>query len=350
MSDPGEPGEPARVRLQDIKEKLSEVHICAIEITQALEGRKHEETRAKIDGFVKLALATQRDFGLYLEANEKEGDEEEEEAVSESSDLGHAATTVRRGSLRVCPGDDEGDGGNDKYVPSTSAKVKYDADRDAILQAIKDLENDDASAEVIAAAQDSLSQLSNIPQDSMSSVLSGNRGSMLSALEDLRKHYNSQRRRSSGSDPIVLTRREPIFPPTSPGQDRAARGNETAAEKVLYVAMDSSSSGNPYVPLTSQNIRDELDRAAAAMAQQEFSTDKLKKETPEHFEESDYGSCSDEIEAKGQALEPYGGPMSYKLKSGYISDWLSTDDHNLEGLLEKRGKGVPRPREEVPKS
>ena len=207
MSDPGEPGEPARVRLQNIKEKLSEVHICAIEITQVLEGRKHEETRAKIDGFVKLALATQRDFGLYLEANEKEGEEEEEEAVSESSDPGHAATTVRRGSLRVCPGDDEGDGDNDKYVPSTSAKVKYDADRDAILQAIKDLENDDASAEVIAAAQDSLSQLSNIPQDSMSSVLSGNRGSMLSALEDLRKHYNSQRRRSSGSDPIVPTRR-----------------------------------------------------------------------------------------------------------------------------------------------
>ena len=32
--------------------------------------------------------------------------------------------------------------------------------------------------------------------------------------------------------------------------------------------------------------------------------------------------------------------MSYKLKSGYISDWLSTEDHNLEGLLEKRGKGV----------
>ena len=147
MSDPGEPGEPARVRLQNIKEKLSEVHICAIEITQALEGRKHEETRAKIDGFVKLALATQRDFGLYLEANEKEGDEEEEEAVSESSDLGHAATTVRRGSLRVCPGDDEGDGDNDKYVPSTSAKVKYDADRDAILQAIKDLERDSMSRE-----------------------------------------------------------------------------------------------------------------------------------------------------------------------------------------------------------
>ena len=339
MSDPGEPGEPARVRLQDIKEKLSEVHICAIEITQALEGRKHEETRAKIDGFVKLALATQRDFGLYLEANEK-ASSSSSSPVSESSDLGRAATTVRRGSLRDCPGDDEGDGVKDKYVPSTSAKLKYDADRDAILQAIKDLENDDASAEVIAAAQDSLSQLSNIPQDSMSSVLSGNRGSMLSALEDLRKHYNSQRRRSSGSDRFVPARREPIFPPTSPGQDRAARGNEAAAEKVLYVAMDSSSSGNPYVPLTSQNIRDELDRAAAEMAQQDFSTDKLKKETPEHFEESDYGSCSDEIEAKGQALEPNGGPMSYKLKSGYISDWLSTDDHNLEGLLEKRGKGV----------
>ena len=339
MSDPGEPGEPARVRLQDIKEKLSEVHICAIEITQALEGRKHEETRAKIDGFVKLALATQRDFGLYLEANEK-ASSSSSSPVSESSDLGRAATTVRRGSLRDCPGDDEGDGVKDKYVPSTSAKLKYDADRDAILQAIKDLENDDASAEVIAAAQDSLSQLSNIPQDSMSSVLSGNRGSMLSALEDLRKHYNSQRRRSSGSDRFVPARREPIFPPTSPGQDRAARGNEAAAEKVLYVAMDSSSSGNPYVPLTSQNIRDELDRAAAEMAQQDFSTDKLKKETPEHFEESDYGSCSDEIEAKDQALEPNGGPMSYKLKSGYISDWLSTDDHNLEGLLEKRGKGV----------
>ena len=138
-------------------------------------------------------------------------------------------------------------------------------------------------------------------------------------------------------------------------EERRTKGESadpsSTADLVLeYAAMDSSSSGNPYVPLTSQNIRDELDRAAAEMAQQDFSTDKLKKETPEHFEESDYGSCSDEIEAKDQALEPNGGPMSYKLKSGYISDWLSTDDHNLEGLLEKRGKGVPRPREEVPKS
>ena len=343
MSDPGEPGEPARVRLQNIKEKLSEVHICAIEITQALEGRKHEETRAKIDGFVKLALATQRDFGLYLEANEKEGDEEEEEAVSESSDLGHAATTVRRGSLRVCPGDDEGDGDNDKYVPSTSAKVKYDADRDAILQAIKDLERDSMSRE---------------NDDRGPGHLSGE------ALDDLTKnscssaatHLDVEQNKVSGQD----TRTREIMLSVQEGlsrikEERRTKGESadpsSTADLVLeYAAMDSSSSGNPYVPLTSQNIRDELDRAAAEMAQQDFSTDKLKKETPEHFEESDYGSCSDEIEAKDQALEPNGGPMSYKLKSGYISDWLSTDDHNLEGLLEKRGKGVPRPREEVPKS
>ena len=39
--------------------------------------------------------------------------------------------------------------------------------------------------------------------------------------------------------------------------------------------------------------------------------------------------------------------MSYKLKSGYISDWLSTDDHNLEGLL-REGEGRASPKRGSP--
>ncbi|UPQ96711.1 hypothetical protein HOP50_01g00010, partial [Chloropicon primus] len=43
---------------------------------------------------------------------------------------------------------------------------------------------------------------------------------------------------------------------------------------------------------------------------------------------------------KAETREPYGGPMNFKLKSNYVQDWLSTSDHNLEDLLERRSSGV----------
>ncbi|QDZ17485.1 hypothetical protein A3770_01p00030 [Chloropicon primus] len=272
------------MRLQDLKEKLSDVHISVIEITQAIEGRKYEDAKTKFDDFVKLALHTQRDFEVFLRSGPAGEDQhsalDQAESGGQSSSAGAQASTVRRGSVQLNP--EEG-GDEEAYVPSTSANARGDSDKAAILQAIKDL---------------------------------GLKSSLGAKTE--------------GGDSLAELRRK---------DDKSSPRAAALVEQLATMDSDFSASSACYVPMTSVNVREELDRAAVSMAESEYGNQKMKKETPEHFEESDCGSDSEQVATKAETREPYGGPMNFKLKSNYVQDWLSTSDHNLEDLLERRSSG-----------
>ena len=149
----GKEGESLDIWLQDMKEKLSEVHISVIEINQALQGRDFDAVGAKMDRFVKMALDTQRDYRLLMERRAEEGEGDERPAVAEDEGTRnsqsmsvHAGTQPRRKNSVVSSmgqlgsvidlSDDE----DEVYVPCTSAQALVESDKAAILQAIKDLE------------------------------------------------------------------------------------------------------------------------------------------------------------------------------------------------------------------
>lgn len=97
----------------------------------------------------------------------------------------------------------------------------------------------------------------------------------------------------------------------------------------------------PYQPTTSEQIRQVLDRAALSMAENEIKKS-MKGKRPSQFEESEDTETPElEVtEADRDEFEPVGGPLSYKLKVDYVDSWLSTDDNNLEDLLERRNSGM----------
>ena len=124
----------------------------------------------------------------------------------------------------------------------------------------------------------------------------------------------------------------------SSGEIIATAARERSEKTALQdLAWDSLTSG-PIKPATSSGMKDVLEMAALSMAKTECNKFKIKAEDGDDMiDESEEYSDS---EQKAGTMEPFGGPMAFKLKAGYVQSWLSTEEHSLEELLMRRNSGA----------
>ena len=193
------------------------------------------------------------------------------------------------------------------YVATTSAQVRDFRDKEAIIQAIKDLETEEKAT-----------------GESDHDPSGDHRGIMEQEIfNDLAKDSKSSEQTKEAALPDLEQATATLAAAKKDGSAREEKGLNITSEDDV----------ESYKLSTSNKVREELDRAAIDMAESECRRQKIRKDIKLGENEESF-TFSDSREK--ERLEPSGGPMSFRHKKQFIQDWLSTDDHNLVDLLERR--------------
>ncbi len=360
---------------------------------------------------MKLALDTQRDFQVYLKSQPASGGQARagtggEGALGSGEGAGSRGeagagggscvesdrssshpTVIRRASISIAKENLSPQGSIDEaYVPSTSAQARDLKEREAILQAILDLEAKKTETEEPSASESlPVSQEGEAGAEAPQEAVGGGGGGggpsrghnhkvggathpsldsmtaeegSIKALHDV---LNDVAMDSMSSDHLMME--QALNALSIKGGRNQGQGQTSLLTQDLH--MDSFSSCEQLKLRTSSRLKEELERAALEQAKADLKQHerKVSRASRKQAEaearkqglglglcgagagarglgsdgDSDYSEYSDSaLEKKAKEMAPFGGPMDFKLKQGYIQTWLSSDDHNLEDLLERR--------------